>query len=293
MDIKHLQYFIEVTRLRSFSKAAEHMYVTQPTISKMLKNLENELGVHLFDRKSKKVELTDAGKVIYEQALVIDKAFKDLQYQLDNLQELKKGHIRIGLPPMIGSLHFPNIIGRFQERYPEISIQLVEKGSKRIEEDIDKGDLDLGVVVLPVNENLFEFYSFEREKLKLVIPPDHPFSKSEKIELAKLKDENFILFTEDFALHNRIISSCAVAGFKPSIVSESSQWDFIGKMVASKLGIAFMPESICKAVHSDVAILDVIDPSISWELAIIWRKKAYLSFAAREWLDFTIEKLKA
>ncbi|WP_408009804.1 cidABC operon transcriptional activator CidR [Pseudalkalibacillus sp. A8] len=292
MDIKHLQYFIEVTRLKSFSKAAEHLFVTQPTISKMLKNLESELGVPLFDRRGNKVELTDSGKVIYEQAQVIDKAFKDLQFQLDNLQDLKKGHISIGLPPMIGSLHFPNVIGRFQEQYPDITIQLVEKGSKRIEEDIAKGDLDIGVVVLPVNQNIFDFFPFEKEKLQLVVPLEHWSSKKEKVSLGQLKNEDFILFNEDFALHNRIISSCTVAGFKPNIISESSQWDFIGKMVASKLGIALMPASICKDVTSDVAIIDVTDPSINWELALIWRKKAYLSYASREWLNFTIEQLK-
>ncbi|TLS35194.1 cidABC operon transcriptional activator CidR [Pseudalkalibacillus caeni] len=291
MDIKHLQYFIEVTKLKSFSKAAEHLFITQPTISKMIRNLEDELGVPLFDRTKKTVELTDAGRIIFDQATVIDKAFKDLRFQLDNLLELKKGSIRIGLPPMIGSLYFPDIIGRFHEHYPDISIQLVEYGSKRIEDEIDKGDLDLGVVVLPVNNSVFHSFSFEKENIQLVIPSSHRFASLSSIDLESLKDENFILFNEDFALHNRIISSCAMAGFQPNIISESSQWDFIGKMVSSRLGVALMPESICKDLTSDVSVLNVTSPSIYWELAIIWRKNKYLSYAAKEWLTFTQEQL--
>lgn len=291
MDIKHLQYFIEVSRLRSFSKAAEHLYITQPTMSKMIRNLENELGVSLFARTNKRVELTDAGAVIFEQAKVIDKAFKDLEFQLENLTELKKGHIHIGLPPMIGSLYFPDIIGGFHERYPDITIHLFEDGSKRIEEEIDKGELDIGVVVLPVNEKVFNYYSFEKEEIKLVVSSSHRFANLKEIKIEQLRGENFILFNEEFALHTRIISSCASAGFQPNIISKSSQWDFIGKMAASGLGVALMPESICRDLTSDVSVLTVTDPSIHWELAVIWRKDMYLSFAAREWLTFARSKL--
>ncbi len=292
MDIKHLQYFIEVSRLKSFSKAAEHLYVTQPTISKMIRNLENELGVSLFARTSKRVELTDAGEVIFEQAKVIDKAFKDLEFQLENLTDLKKGNIHIGLPPMIGSLYFPDIIGGFHDEYPDISIQLFEYGAKRIEEEISKGDLDTGVVVLPVNEKIFDYFSFEKEEIKLVVSSSHRLSGQKEVKLEDLRDENFILFNEDFALHSRIISSCASAGFHPTIISESSQWDFIGKMAASKLGIALMPESICKDLNNNVSVLTVTDPPIHWELAVIWRKDMYLSYAAREWLKYTKAKLQ-
>lgn len=291
MDIKHLQYFIEVSRMKSFSKAAEHLYVTQPTISKMIRNLERELGVSLFARTNKSVELTDAGEVIFEQAKVIDKAFKDLEFQLENLTDLKKGNIHIGLPPMIGSLYFPDIIGGFHDRYPDITIRLFEVGSKRIEDEISKGDLDIGVVVLPVNEKVFDSFSFEKEEIKLVVSASHRFADLKEIELSQLKDENFILFNDDFALHSRIISSCASAGFQPNIISESSQWDFIGKMAASKLGIALMPESICRDLTSDVSILSVSDPSIHWELAVIWLKDAYLSYAGREWLKYAKTKL--
>ncbi|MFD6439199.1 LysR family transcriptional regulator, partial [Peribacillus sp. NPDC060186] len=101
MDIKHLQYFIEVTNFNSFTRAADHLFITQPTISKMIKNLETELGVELFDRSRKQLVLTDAGRVVLEQAKLIDKAFHNLETEMDNLLGLKKGHIRIGLPPII------------------------------------------------------------------------------------------------------------------------------------------------------------------------------------------------
>lgn len=108
MDIKHLQYFIAVARLNSFSRAANHLFITQPTISKMIKNLEIELGVTLFERSRKKFTLTDAGHVLFRQAQAIDKAFQNLEVELDALLGLKKGLIRVGLPPIIDSRFFPN-----------------------------------------------------------------------------------------------------------------------------------------------------------------------------------------
>ncbi len=291
LDIKQLQYFIEINRFNSFSKAAEHLYVTQPTISKMIKNLEKEFNVSLFDRSKKRVVLTDAGKIILEQAQVILNAFKDLENQLENLSGVKQGHIRIGLPPMVGSSFFPNIIGAFRECYPAISIELMENGSNKIAEDVEDGTLDLGVVVLPINNDIFDSFSFVTEDIKLVVHPSHALVKKEKITLKDLKREHFMLLNSDFALRNRIMSACKKEEFQPFIVFESSQWDLLGKMAASKLGVTLLPESICDQLKGDIVTLPIEHSDMYWKLAVIWRKDSYLSHAANEWLRFAKKKL--
>lgn len=292
MDIKHLQYFIEVTNFNSFSRAAEHLYITQPTISKMVKNLESELGVTLFDRSGKKMALTDAGRIILEQAKLIDKAFNNLETELDSLLGLKKGHIRIGLPPIFDAHFFLKIVGTFHEKYPGITFQLVEDGSKKIEEDVGNNLLDVGVVVLPTNNDVFGHFSFMEEDLNLVLHPSHQLADRKEVNLAELAEESFILFNKDFVLHDRIIASCNSAGFNPQIISETSQWSFIKEMVASKLGVSLLPESICRHLTKDVRAVKVVNPSISWNLAIIWGKDQYLSYAAKEWLQFTKQHLR-
>lgn len=292
MDIRHLQYFIEVSRFNSFTRAAEHLFVTQPTISKMIKNLESELGVTLFEREGRKIVLTDAGQVVLEQAQVINKAFKNLEIELNDLLDLKKGHISMGLPPMIGSRFFPSIIGRFREQYPEITIQLVEDGSKKIEEDVVAGNLDIGVVVLPTHDDTLNTFSFVEEDLKLVIHPEHPLAQKETLRLSEVRHEPFILFHDDFVLHDRMIDACHRAGFEPQIMSESSQWDFIGEMVGSKLGVTLLPESICRELNGHVKTIAIVDPIIDWHLGVIWRKDRYLSYATKEWLYFMKEALQ-
>jgi DNA-binding transcriptional LysR family regulator len=291
VDIKHLQYFIEVTNFNSFSRAADHLFITQPTISKMIKNLEEELGVSLFDRSRKQVTLTDAGQVILEQAKLINRAFNNLEMELDNLLELKKGHIRIGLPPIFDAHLFLKIMGIFHEQYPGITFQIVEDGSKKIEEDVSKNLLDVGVIVLPTKDDLFEHFSFLKEDLNLIVHTSHRLANKKEVNLAELENESFILLNKDFVLTDLIISACNSIGFHPRTISECSQRSFIEEMVASKLGISLLPESICRKLSHNVKVIKVVNPSISWELAIIWGKNQYLSYAAKEWLQFTKKEL--
>jgi DNA-binding transcriptional LysR family regulator len=293
MDIRHLQYVLEVARCCSFTKAAETLHISQPTISKMIRNLENELGVEVFVREGRRVELTDSGHVIAAHAQHILRSFASLSAELSDLTQLKKGRIRIGIPPMVGARFFPSVISEFRNRYPGIILEMVEYGAKKVEADVLDGTLDVGTVLLPTNEVMFDSFPFVNERLKVILHPSHPLAERECIDLAELAEVPFILFREDFALHDRIIAACVGAGFQPRVMYESSQWDFISEMVAANLGIAMLPETICTALDPGrVRSVTLEEPSIPWQLAIIWRKEGYLSLAAREWIRFMRELLK-
>ncbi|WP_410512707.1 LysR family transcriptional regulator [Paenibacillus sp. BR2-3] len=287
MDIRQLEYFVQAARLNSFSKAAESLYITQPTISKMLRNLEVELGADLFYREGKSIRLTDAGEILLTKAQNIVESFHSLSSELDSLRNLKKGHIRIGLPPMVGASFFPAVIGQFHKKYPEVTIRLHEDGAKKVENDVETGLLDIGVVVLPVNSARFHYFSFVQEKLQLLVPLSHRLAEAKSVPMSGLSGEEFVLFREDFTLHDRIITECVKAGFQPKVVYESSQWDLISRMVAAGLGIALLPETICRDMdRSRIAVIPLTEPAIPWQLGMIWRRDRYLSFAAREWVSF-------
>ncbi|MEK5059701.1 LysR family transcriptional regulator [Paenibacillus sp. FSL H7-0326] len=292
MDIRHLQYFLEVARQHSFTKAAQVLFITQPTISKTVKSLEDELGVTLLDRYGKNVKLTDAGEVFARQAQEIVTSFHNLSSELDDLMNLKKGHIRIGLPPMIGASFFPKVIGAFYKQYPNITIQLFEDGGKKVENDILSGALDVGVTVLPADEDLFDSYIFVDESLKVVLHPTHPLAEQDEIQLAELSEDGFILFREDFSLHDRIIGACQKAGYQPRIIYESAQWDLISNMVAAGLGVALLPETICRELRQEEVRILKLKERIPWDLGMVWRKDRYQSFAVREWIAFSEKMLK-
>lgn len=294
MDIRHLTYFIEVAKHKSFTKAADSLHITQPSISKMIRLLEEELGVCLLDRSGRQVELTDAGRAVLNQAQHILSSFHNLTSELADVMHLKQGSIIMGLPPMVGSSFFASVIGEFSHLYPRITMQLIEVGSKAVELGVEDGSLDLGVVMLPVKPNTFDMFSFIEDPLMLLVPPNHKLAGNSFVYWSELRDEAFVLFREDFALHDRIIERCIQSGFQPKIICQSSQWDFMAEMVAAGLGVALLPQRICRELDPQrVRSIPLADPQVLWHLAVIWAKDKYLSFACREWLQFASSRLGA
>lgn len=291
LEIRHLQYFMEVTRTGSFTRAASQLYITQPAISRIIKSLEEEIGAPLFNRSRKQLTLTETGRVLYKYAQVMDTQFQELQAELDDLNHLKKGHIRIGLPSIVNSFFFSQLMASFHKEYPEITFQLEEDGSKRVEENVMNDQLDFGVVVLPTQRDIFDFYAFVKEKLKLIVPASHHLADEQAVSLSMLKEEAFIMFNQDFALRDSIVTACKSAGFEPSVISETSQLDFIEEMVASNLGISLLPESTCNTLTSNVQAISVSDPTIDWVLAVIWKKDNHLTHMKKEFIRFAEEKL--
>ncbi|HWO96212.1 MAG TPA: LysR family transcriptional regulator [Bacillus sp. (in: firmicutes)] len=285
MDVRQLQYFYEVAKQKSFTKAAEVLHISQPSLSKMVKSLEDEIGIKLIDRSGKRIQLTDAGEIVFQQAEVVLNSLNDLSNSLYDLMNLKRGIIKFGIPPIIGTLFFPRIIKSFRDSYPLIHIQMTEFGAKKTERIVEQGEVDIGVVLLPVDETKFESIPFAKEKLQVVMPKNHSFAKRQFISLTELKDESFIMFHEDFSMHEIIYNECLRAGFQPAIAYTSSQWDFIGEMVAANLGIALFPESICQKLNHDYVSIVDLDDTIPWELGLIIKKDRYISIATKAFLD--------
>lgn len=156
MEIRQLITFVEVARAGSFTTAAKIMHITQPALSKIIKALEDELGIYLFDRSEKYLKLTDTGKQFYKQAQKLILEFQSLTDSIADVESLKKGHIRIGIPPVIGTCYFPSLIAGFRKDYPGVTLSILEEGARTIHEKVDEGLVDMGIVILPINQEKFE-----------------------------------------------------------------------------------------------------------------------------------------
>ncbi|MBQ2246761.1 MAG: LysR family transcriptional regulator [Selenomonadales bacterium] len=290
MDIRHLSCFVEVARQQSFTKAAQKLNVTQPSISKMIKTLEEELDVTLFYRSSKNAILTDAGKAVLRPAITILNSFNNLSVELSNVIHLKKGNLTVGIPPMVGVCFFSEIIYKFKERFPNINLKLIEVGSKQIERDIEEGSLDIGVISLPIRDKNISILPFVTEPMHLIVRKDHPLASLPVVNYHDLEKESFVMFRQDFSIRDPLIDRCRQSGFNPNIVCESSQWDFIAAMVAAKLGVAFLPATLSDRLSIyDVVSVPLEEPIVPWNLALIWHKEKYLSFAAQEFMKLVCE----
>ncbi len=282
--LRTLRVFVEVVRQGGFSQAAKTVFATQSTVSKAVKQLEDELGLPLLHRIGHRSTLTTAGEIVYRRALAILAGRDDLVAELDELRGLKRGVLRIGLPPIGSDLLFAHMFAAYRSRYPGIDIQLVEHGSKRLEELVLAGQVDLAASLLPVSED-FEWQDVRREPIDALIACDHRLATEDSVKLGALAEVPFILFETDFALNPIILEACRRDGFTPNVAARSSQISFIIELVAAKLGVGFLPRMIAqRRRHPGVRHIGVVSQYMDWHIALIWRRGAYLSDAAKAWL---------
>lgn len=286
MELRDLKAFMAVVEHGSFTKAANESFVSQPSLSKSIKKLEDTLHVELLNRSTRNIELTDAGKIVFKQGQKIIRSVQDLHILLDDLLNIKTGSIKLGIPPLIGTLFFPEIARRFHQHYPNVHLELVERGAKMVGALVENGDVDMGIVVLPTDERKFSIQPFIEDQFFVFINEAHPLAQQDSIQLQQLKDEAFILFAEEFTLHDYVIKSCKSAGFTPIVAYKSSQWDLIIELVSSNLGVTLPPYSIApKQTNNNVKIIPLNKFDMPWRLGIITKKNTYQSYALKRLLQ--------
>ena len=290
MDIRALRYFVELVREKSFTRASEKLFVTQPTISKMTRNMEQELGQPLLNREGHSFTLTDSGQVLFAHGQLILAQMQQLEAELADLQSLQHGRLALGIPPMVGHV-YADLIRAYRSRYPKVELSIVEYGGRRIEQAVLEGELDLAITMLPTREEgVLSALELDCYPIQVVLPDLPRWRGGSEIRLADLQEEPFLLYTQAFTLSERLEQACQQAGFVPQVAARSSQWDFLTAMVRSGMGVAFLPEPICRRLTPDGLVLRPLLPELSWRLGVIWPAKRYLSRTAEAWLALCREQ---
>ncbi|WP_019574065.1 LysR substrate-binding domain-containing protein [Curvibacter lanceolatus] len=284
MELRALRAFVEVARSGSFTLAAEHLAVTQPTISKLIARLEDELGQPLFQRHRRQAELTDGGRVVLSYAENMLANAANIRRALDELAGLQKGDLRIGIPPLGPRLFVP-LLGDFKLRHPDIELKLFEDGSHAIVTALIDGQLELGGLLAPVDEARFEYRGLVDDRLALLAPASSCWAKRDEVRLGELAEEPFILFPPAYAINERIEQACQQCGFAPEVVGRSGQIGLILEMVRYGVGICLLPSSQLGPLDlSEFSVSTLTDPVIPWRIELAWLRGSYLSAAAKAWL---------
>ncbi|UHD44085.1 LysR family transcriptional regulator [Aureimonas altamirensis] len=289
MEFRPLRAFVEVVRQGGFSQAAKTVFATQSTISKAVKQLEDEVGVPLLDRIGHRSVMTPAGETVYRRGVKLLADRDDLLTELDEIRGLKRGVLRLGLPPVGSSTLFAPLFAVYRQRYPGVEIRLVEHGSTQLEESLRAGDIDFAGALLPTSQE-FDWEPVRREPLVALLPSNHPLCERPLVSLMDVRELPFILFDSGFALHRMILDASRKAGFEPTIAAQSSQIDFMIELVGAGIGVAFLPRMIA-AQRRQGSVRHVLldEPDLAWVMAMAWRRGAYLSGAAKAWLDLVRE----
>jgi DNA-binding transcriptional LysR family regulator len=289
LDLHRLRVFVEVVRQGGFSQAAKVVFATQPTVSKAVKQLEDELGMPLLVRVGQRSELTPAGKIVYRRALGLLTEGGDLITELDELRGLKRGTLRIGFPRLGSSALFAPLYVSYRRRYPDVEVNIVIQDSKDLEELLRAGDLDIAALASPISGD-FDSQEVRTEPLVVLLPPDHAFARRKAIKLSNLANFPLILFDEA-KVNEMILGACADEGISPKIAAHSSQADFIVELVAAGFGIGFLPRMIAESrPPRSVRHVLLDNAKCRWRVALAWRRSGFLSHAAHAWLAHAREQ---
>ncbi|MBR5473904.1 MAG: LysR family transcriptional regulator, partial [Lachnospiraceae bacterium] len=265
----------------------EKLYVTQPILSRCIQNLEQELGGPLIIRGSRAFSLTDTGKVLYEYGRQLIKQHQDIYRRIQDIQSSAEGEVRIVCPGVLLDMYFPKLIAQYQKDYPNIRIAIHERESRPTASIVLNGDADLGLVMLPVdNQSDLNVYPIITDEVQVVVPEAHPFAKRAFIPIEDLRDVSIITYNSNATLHKTFLQMCKERGFVPNLVCQSLMPNFILATISYGRCVGVIPAPMCKQFQAEGLVSVPIEPRFPWVIALITKKNHYLSHAAQSFLFF-------
>ncbi|MDZ8185168.1 MAG: LysR family transcriptional regulator [Nostoc sp. ChiSLP02] len=276
MELRHLRYFIAVAEELHFSKAAERLHIAQPPLSQQIQQLEAQLGVELFHRKTKRqVQLSEAGQVFLQEAYQL---LAQLQKAIELTQKIgrgEKGQLRIGFTGLVTYNLLPVILRQFREQFPEVELMLQELTTTEQERALQDSRIHVGFAHPPLEDNTLNQKCIQQEALIVALAETHPLAEREKISVRSLINENFIVFPRHLGsgLYDQIVSLCQQGNFSPKVTQEAIQMQTIIGLVSAEMGIAIVPSSLQNFQRAGVVYRNFEEKTPLVETAIVWREE--------------------
>src|SRR5437660_148359 len=283
MELHQLRYFVTVVRDGTFTKAAERLYITQPSLSEQIRKLETELGSPLFQRLGRRLALTSAGESLLPHAEKVMFELEQARARVQEVRGLRRGRLSIGVLPSVSARLLPKFLAEFRHQHPGIEVSLREENdSVEFEQMVHEGVLDLAIVRLPARRNDLEVEFLVREPLVMVAPPGHRLGDKRSVALAELANESFVTMKPGHGLRECLQKFCRQAGFDPRIVFEAGHLGSVIGLVLAGVGITVVPRM---AAGLEGRRIRVRDSFAYRDLGVIWRQGQPLSPPARLFLD--------
>ncbi|BAZ12699.1 transcriptional regulator LysR family protein [Calothrix sp. NIES-4071] len=286
MELRQLKYFITVAEELNFRRAAERLYMEQPPLSRQIKQLEDELGVELFERSKRGVSLTDAGTAFLDEARLTLAQAERAATSARKAVERRQQNITIGFSICAFNRVLPEIIQEFRNNYPNAKVTLTEMSSQDQVRALLDEKIDIGFIHPPVELQEIEILTLLCEPLVVALPCNHPLTEQETISFAALAKEPFIICPQHVKpdLYAQIISACQKTGFTPNIVQEASPPEVMLSFVESGMGISLVAAG-AEIRHKVSVVYRPLDGAPMLEIAAVWRKGEISLKVLQDFLD--------
>lgn len=293
IELRHLRYFLAVAENTHFTKAAQKLHVTQPTLSHQIRQLEGQLDLPLFDRVGRRVKLTAAGELLLPHARRVLSELKDAQNALGELHGLKRGELKVGIVQTVNACVIPEIVGRFSAAHPGIRVTCFEMAVEDIEAGLESGRLDLGIGFLPPSRKSLEGEKLFAEELVAVVPARHALAKRKQVRVRELASHPLVLLSPKYCTRQLIDRAFGDAQVQPEVQVEMNSVESILSTVRQARLATLLPSlALCQRDHGLKAI-PVIEPTPRRTVGLLWLNGAHRRAAAQAFAKVTESVLTA
>ncbi|BAF59727.1 transcriptional regulator [Pelotomaculum thermopropionicum SI] len=286
MEMHQLEYVLAVAKYNSFTRAAEEIKISQSSLSQQISKLENELGVSLFARTTRSVQLTPAGAEFVAYAKRIISEAIEARRCIQEYVAVEKGHLNLGVIPIIGYYNLPNLLANFAKNYPGITISLLEEQCDELLRLLQASKIDAAIVQHVIPEMQLQYYPLLTDQMVVVTYDRHPFSTRKSVDIRELKNERFIVTPPVSGHYHDFINACHLAGFEPKVLVTCSMVRTILGLVREEVGITVL--SSCVAALDKTPGLSIIPltPPVNRKIVLAVSKNNGLSPALKVFVKY-------
>jgi LysR family cyn operon transcriptional activator len=290
MLLRHIRYLLAVAEHANFTRAAQALHVSQPTLSLQIRQLEEMLGAQLFDRSGRMVRLTDAGEVYLHHAR---RALRDLEEgrrAIHDVQDLARGSLRLAMTPTFTAYLIGPLIERFNAAYPALAVDVREMPQDRMEEALAEDRLDLGIAFAELRSDEMDSRTLYMETLSLVVGHGHPLAaRSEPLTAAAFEAESLVMLNQDFATRRYIDAYCQMNGIAPKVFIESNSVSAIIEIVRGGRLATVLPDAVA-AGQPGLHAVPLVAALPARTAALLTRQGAYLTAACQAFIALALRE---
>lgn len=288
MEFRQLEYFCAISELKNFTRTAESLHVSQPSVTKAIKALEAELGLTLIDRSQKQVHLTEEGQAFLFHAQRIMKAANIARKDMEHYRRDRRETIHFGIPPMVEAYLFPDLFTQFKQIFTDVNLDVQEfNDSKEVRKRIEQGELDFGIVLGKPGNVAENELMIMLDSMSACIPAKHPLLDKEEILFPDLQNEKFIMQHPNNYQYKEVYENCRRAGFVPKITLCTSQIKTIKQLVANGMGISILPDFVTRTEKNFVR--RPLKPELKVQVSLNWGIYKGLSEVDTKFIEFIKE----
>ncbi|MHC5563509.1 LysR family transcriptional regulator [Bacillus spizizenii] len=286
MELKQLEYFYAVCQELHFTRAAEKVGISQPSLSQQIRLLEHEIGTPLFDRIGKKTALTESGKLLLKYTRKIFYEVEQAKTSIDELNGLQRGTILVGTLLTVEDYLITPTLLNFHQKYPGVKISVFGLRTGDIHKQLIENKLDLGIVFLPMKGDELESISLSTEEMAFAVPKGHPLENQEMLDVEVLKTTPSILLPQQYFIRKLIDEACKDLGFFPKPIFEITTMQSLINMVIKGVGVTILPKPYLEYLnHPNIRIIPILKSNLSREIGVVYRKDKYLSAATHAFIS--------